>query len=74
MTLKEEVEEEFDHAVYSFPPFSSMHEAYAVLLEEVDELWDEVKASNFKLARREAIQVAAMAMRFVKDLDNMRES
>lgn len=43
------------------------HACYGVLLEEVDELWDEVKAQNFDRdkARKEAIQVAAMAIRFV---------
>lgn len=50
------------------------HEGYAVLLEEVDELWDEVKKNPRKdpacIARRrtEAIQIAAMAMRFVLDV------
>jgi NTP pyrophosphatase (non-canonical NTP hydrolase) len=50
----------------------SAHEGYAVLLEEVDELWDEVKMNSrqrsIKKMREEAIQVAAMAMRFVHDV------
>ncbi len=56
--------------------FNSYHEGFAVLWEEVDELWDEVKASkpvsqgysNEKEMQKEAIQVAAMAMRFIYDL------
>lgn len=50
-----------------WPTNSARHEAYAVLLEEIDELWDEVKARVFSrtAARQEAIQVAAMAIRFV---------
>lgn len=51
-----------------FPPFNGAHEGYANLLEEVDELWDEVKANNKELAVKEAIQVASTAMRFVIDV------
>ncbi len=51
-----------------WPPMNSAHEAFAVMAEEVDELWQHVKAKqgNRDLAamRREAIQVAAMAVRF----------
>lgn len=45
----------------------SPHEGYGVLLEEVDELWDEVKRREVDPAamRKEAIQVAAMALAFV---------
>jgi len=48
--------------------FHSPHEGYAVLLEEVDELWDEVKADNVEKARQEAVQVAAMAVRFIMEV------
>ncbi len=59
--------------------FHNAHEAYAVLLEEVDELWDEVKKNpkNMNLLVRqewmqkkytEAIQVAAMAVRFAAEV------
>lgn len=55
------------------PRFHSTHEGYAVLKEEVDELWDEIKASkSFDKANRmmvnEAIQVAAMAIKFIETL------
>jgi hypothetical protein len=59
---------EVERASSKYPSFNSPHEGYAVLLEEVDELWDEVKADNIDLACAEAIQVAAMAIRFVVDL------
>lgn len=50
--------------------FHSVHEGYAILLEEVDELWFEVKRQkpNRNVMRTEAIQVAAMAVRFAQEL------
>lgn len=50
-------------------PMNSAHEGYAVILEEVDELWDEVKkqsdARSPENMEKESIQIAAMACRFV---------
>jgi|SRR5581483_7496764 len=51
-----------------FAPFNSSHEGYAVIAEELDELWDDVKANDVEHAIREAIQVGAMAIRFVADM------
>lgn len=64
---------ELERAMSLFPgPQHSAHEGYAVLLEEVDELWSHVKtnqrARDLSAMRREAIQVAAMAMRFVVEV------
>jgi molybdopterin biosynthesis enzyme len=58
---------EFMRAAGKFPPFNSAHEGYAVLAEEVDELWDAVKANDNDHARKEAVQVGAMAIRFLCD-------
>lgn len=70
--LTADVVRELATARERFKPFNSAHEGYAVLLEEVDELWDEVKKKpadrDRKLMREEAIQVAAMAMRFVLEV------
>lgn len=46
------------------------HEGYGVILEELDEFWDEVKAQHFnkEKALKELIQVAAMARRTAEDL------
>lgn len=56
--------------------FSSSHEGYAILLEEVDELWDEVKKQteerSYALMRKEAMQIAAMAIRFIEDVCDPR--
>lgn len=50
---------------------TSPHEGSAVIREEFEELWDEIKADRGlqKSARQEAIQLAAMAVRYVLDLD-----
>lgn len=47
------------------PIFNSAHEGYAVLLEEVDEMWSEVKQDLNAAAVRECIQVGAMAVKFI---------
>lgn len=61
-------------ATEKWPPFNSAHEGYGVLLEEVDELWDHVKTSqkkrNLEEMKKEAIQVAAMAVRFALEICN----
>lgn len=46
----------------------SLEEGAMVLREEVDEVWDEVRANRNGRARAEAAQVGAMALRFVCDL------
>lgn len=52
--------------------FVNQHEGYAVLLEEVDELWDEIKKNqkvyDLDKQRKEATQAAAMLMRFLVEL------
>jgi len=64
-----DVFEEYKRASAKFPAFNSRHEGYAVLKEEVDELWDSIKGNYAtNLTREEAIQIAAMAIRFVHDV------
>jgi hypothetical protein len=74
-TLIAEIGAELERARAMFPAFRSEHEGYAILLEEVDELWDEVKRHNLTKGRdrrpqmrMELIQVATMAIRFIEDL------
>jgi len=63
------VRREYLRAIEKFPPFNSGHEGFAVIQEEVDELWDDVKSNAPReLAKKEAIQIAAMAVRFVTDV------
>jgi glycyl-tRNA synthetase beta subunit len=74
------VDEECEHARSLHKPLASLHEAYAVLLEEVDEFWDEVKVNPTKLShearearviniRKELLQIAAMCLRTVMDVE-----
>lgn len=69
--LLDAVSNELRVALARFPSFNTAHEAYAVLLEEVDELWIEVKRSpssrDYQQIRLEAVQVAAMAIRLILD-------
>lgn len=53
-----------------FGPMRGPHEGYAVILEELDELWDEVrtKTPSKERMRKEAIQVAAMALAFAVEV------
>ena len=47
--------------------YASLHEAYAVLIEEVDEVWDEIRKKSHQrdlnAVRRELIQVAAVSIK-----------
>ena len=68
-----EVKEELKRATRKFGPFNSPHEGYAIIKEEVEELWDDIKANNYENQRAESIQVAAMALRFIFDLEELAE-
>ena len=63
---------EVSRARSMYPKFASAHEGYAVLLEEMTELQSEVfkspKNRDYKAMKEEAIQVAAMAIRFLIDV------
>lgn len=73
------VERELEKARAKHAPINSHHEGYAVILEELDEFWAEVKAyrgSKWDEDQRadwnervlhELVQVAAMAQRCAED-------
>jgi len=61
---------ELQRAQLAYPDMTSAHEGYAILQEEVDELWDEVKkkSHDYQKMEQEALQVMAMAARFINDV------
>lgn len=73
--LYQEVEKIKVKAVKQHGDFVSMHEGYAVILEEVDELWDEVrrKKPNIKNSKTECLQIAAMAVKMHEFLEKMEK-
>lgn len=71
MTFERLVEEELARARGLYPHIHSLHEAYAVILEEVKELEAEVFKKPFhrnpEQILRELIQIAAMCRRTAED-------
>lgn len=68
-----QVSEEFKRAAQKHKPMNSHHEAFAVILEEVDEYWREVQKGGSVprdpvALRTELIQTAAMCFRALHDL------
>ena len=67
---------EIERARANHGPFNSAHEGFAVIMEELNELWTEVcKKRSTRSQRRmyaEAKQVAAMAIRFMTDICELR--
>jgi NTP pyrophosphatase (non-canonical NTP hydrolase) len=55
-----------------YPALHSLHEAYAVILEELDELWELVRRKdrdrNPAAVLRELVQLSAMCQRAAEDL------
>lgn len=68
----DDVEQEIIDATSVWPPFNSAHEAYGILAEEFIELQAHVftnqKRRDLAAMRKEAIQVAAMAIRFAAEV------
>jgi len=66
------VQNELQRARKMNAPMHSAHEAYSVILEELDEFWEEVrkkrKDRDPKKMGDELIQIAAMVQRAAEDL------
>ena len=68
MSEIDDVIKEIQYAEKRFGEFHSSHEGYAIIAEELDELWDEVKkhSHDYHAEYIEAKQVACTAIRFMK--------
>lgn len=68
-----QVRNELERARGAHAPLNSAHEAYAVILEELDEfkveVWRKRAERDPARMRAELIQIAAMAIRAVEDLE-----
>jgi hypothetical protein len=68
-----QVRNELERARGKHAPLNSAHEAYAVILEELDEfkagVWKKRAGRDPERMRAELIQIAAMAIRAVEDLE-----
>lgn len=66
------VADELNRATAHYAPMNSAHEGFAVLGEEFYELWQEVikspKKRDMQAMTEEAVQTAAMAIRFLVDV------
>jgi hypothetical protein len=67
-----DIQAELDRAEARFPAFNSAHEGFAIILEEIDELkahvWMKQGMRLTHEMRREAVQAAAMLVRFISDI------
>ena len=63
-----DVAHELDAASAKFGPFASAHEGLAVIEEEFLEFRNEVFWGSPEKAREECIQLAAMALRYLRDI------
>ena len=74
MNIIEKIIEESKNSRDHYGPFNSTHEAYGVLMEEVEEFWHEVKTKDpdqkWKASRMisELIQVSSIAHRLAEEL------
>lgn len=74
LDVADEVVEEVRRAEACWPPFNSAHEGYGVIMEELRELEAHIftnqKRRDLEAMRKEAIQLAAMAIRFVLNISD----
>ena len=71
MKFNEMVAKELARARSRYGDINTYHEGYAVILEELDEFWDQVRlwprTHSATVMLRELVQLAAMAQRVAED-------
>lgn len=63
-----EIQTEYEKARLKFDKMRGPHEGYAVILEELDEMWDDIKGNNPTGMRKEAVQIGAMVLAFILEV------
>lgn len=70
----EAIDNELQRARMHGAEFASLHEAYGVILEELDEIWDVTRLKkrdrNAEELRKEFVQLAAMACKALASMKN----
>ena len=69
----QKLREEMNSAELKYGAMNSPHEAFGVLQIEINEMADEVHARCWGKARLEAIQIAAVALRFAEKTTQLEE-
>lgn len=74
MSIYEQIAEELECAKIHGETFASLHEGYAVILEELEEVWEitlqKKRDRDPKKLKAELIQLAAMAVKAIDSIDN----
>jgi NTP pyrophosphatase (non-canonical NTP hydrolase) len=66
-SLQPDLDAEIERAELRYGPFTSTHEALGVLVEELDELRGAIRSNVLASVAREAMQVAAVALRLAAE-------
>ena len=72
--IADKIADEMREAHEKYGPFTSAHEGYGVLAEEMVELLEAVHANEAPAVQREACQVAAVAWRLAECLTDDNEA
>lgn len=74
-TAMRKILHEHNSAIARFKPLNSPHEGHAVIREEFDELWVEVKRreQDHAAMEKEAIQLGAMVIRFLTEVVDSKD-